>query len=562
MTELAPELIVILVLLLLLVIVLFILIRPTRQRNHPKTGQRPHPFTQRTPPSLLTPSTTDGQQSASVQRFVLHAVAGSLTGRQFPIPATGLRIGRNPDNDVVLTEAMVSRQHALIQPTSGGYVIYDRNSVNGVFVDGFRAFEKLLQPGNRIQIGLAEFVFLPEGALIPSTPSNSSISSPMVDQGYATFPATRHLDDYRIEGLIGGGGMSEVYRARAPDGRPVAIKIPRVTSDTYLLRKFEKEGNRIGALLRGHPHIVRIEQFGYSREGIPYIVMEYVEGGSLRDRIRQGMSEEEIRRIIGQTCLALSFAHSYSIVHRDIKPENILLTRTGNVKVADFGIAKELSGVTVTYKGPVGTPEYMSPEQAQGENVVPASDIYSVGVVTYELATGQVPFPRRPEITDDLKQALDVVERHIQEIPRPPRELRPQISTGLENFIMKALEKDPRKRFRNGQEAARALGCDKDMVPKPKSAPTAKLVIVEGPHQGRILPLTNDTVEVGRADIDPENTLISRRHIILRRRGDDFWIEDISANGTWVNRQRLSVEQLVTAGDSIRIGNSVLRLEL
>lgn len=562
MTTVAPELTVILVLLLLLAIVLFVLIWPRNQKSRRRTVTSSHLSTLKTPSSPLISSTKDGQQLVSVERFVLYAVAGSLAGKRFPIPSEGLRIGRNPDNDVVLSEPMVSRQHALIQPTNGNYVIYDRNSVNGVFVDGVRTFEKLLQPGNRIQIGLAEFVFLPEGAPIPSTPSSPSASYSAIGQGYATPSVARNLDDYRIEGLIGGGGMSEVYRARAPDGRLVAIKIPKVASDTYLLRKFEKEGSRIGTLLRGHPHIVKIERFAYSREGIPYIVMEYVDGGSLRDRIRQRMSEEEIRRIIGQTCLALSFAHSYSIVHRDIKPENILLTKDGNVKVADFGIAKELSGVTVTHKGPVGTPEYMSPEQAQGENVVPASDIYAVGVVAYELATGQVPFPRSPDITDDLKQALDVVERHIRETPRSPRELRPQISSGLENFIMKALEKDPRKRFRHGQEAAKALGYDKTVVSKPMSAPVAKLVIVEGPHQGRILPLSNDTVEIGRADIDPDNTLISRRHVILRRRGDDYWIEDISANGTWVNRQRVSGEQLIMVGDSIRIGSSVLRLEL
>lgn len=562
MTTVAPGLIIILILLSLLVVALFILTWPAKQKDHQRSDCKPHLSTLKTPPSRLVFPTREGQQPANMEKFALYAVAGSLEGRHFPIPPEGLRIGRNPDNDVVLSEPMVSRQHALIQLTNGSYVIYDRNSVNGVFVNGIRTFEKLLQPGNRIQIGLAEFVFLPEGVPVPSTPSSLSASYPATEQCYATPSATRHLDHYRIEGLIGGGGMSEVYRARAPDGRLVAIKVPKVASDPYLMRKFEREGNRIGALLRGHPHIVKVEHFGYSRGGIPYIVMEYVEGGSLRNLIRQGMSEEEIRRIIGQTCLALSFAHNYSIVHRDIKPENILLTKVGDVKVADFGIAKELSGITVTHSGPVGTPEYMSPEQAQGETVVPASDIYSVGIVAYELVTGQVPFPRRPNITDDLKQALDVVERHIREAPRSPREVRPQISSGLENFIMKALEKNPRKRFRDGQEAAKALGYDKTVASKPMRTSVAKLVIVEGPHQGRVLPLSNDTVEIGRADIDPDNTLISRRHIILRRRGDDYWIEDISANGTWVNRQRVSGEQLIMAGDSIRIGSSVLRLEL
>lgn len=561
MDTLSVELVFLLVLLFLIAVLLLVLLRP-KKGNAPKKKSLPQPA-----PFLKTPSSAPASASKPEKRmlggenFVLRAVAGSLAGQQFPIPTAGLRIGRSPDNDIVLVEPMVSRQHVHILPQTDGYVIHDRNSINGVFVDGVRTFEKVLKPGNRIQVGLAEFVFLREGVPIPPTPPDSPVSSPGVSPGYPDIHPSRSFDDFRIEGLIGGGGMSEVYRARTRDGRLVAIKIPKVANDPYLMRKFEKEGNRIGALLRGHPHIVQIERFGYNRDGIPYIMMEYIDGGSLRDRLRKEMSEEEIRRIIGQTCFALAFAHQYSIVHRDIKPENILLTSTGVVKVADFGIAKELSGVTVTHKGPVGTPEYMSPEQAQGESVVPASDIYAVGVVTYELLTGQVPFPRRTNITDDLQQALDVVERHIREAPRPPHQVRSATPSALETFCLKALEKDPRKRYRDGKEAAKALGYDRVIVPKPTTAQIAKLVIVEGPQQGNVIRLVDDTTEIGRAVIDPENTLVSRRHVIVRRRGGDYWLEDVSANGTWVNNQRVCGEQLVAAGDSIRVGNTVLRLE-
>lgn len=558
MSTLSVLLLIVSLLLVLLAVLIVVLLRPPKPKASRTTGKSSSQSL-RTPPSALTPGPKLRSSGVALQPFVLHAVAGSLVGQQFPIPATGLRIGREPDNDVVLAEPMVSRQHAHIVPGNDGIIIYDRNSVNGVFVDGVRTFEKLLKSGNRIQIGLAEFMFLPAGAALPQTPSGPP---PVAVSDRRAADIAQSFDGIVIEGLIGGGGMAEVYRGHTLDGRLVAVKVPKVASDPYLMRKFEKEGNHIGTLLRGHPHIVQIERFAYNRAGIPYIVMEYIDGGSLRDYIRGEMSEEMIYRIIGQTCLALAFAHQYAIVHRDIKPENILLTSTGIVKVADFGIAKELSGITVTHQGPIGTPEYMSPEQALGEEVQPASDIYAVGVVAYELLTGQVPFPRRSSITDDLQQALDVVDRHIRETPRPPRQVRAGVSPALEAFTLKALEKDRRKRFKDGKEAASALGYTRVAVPKPPRISAARLVIIEGPQQGSTVQLLGDETVIGRADVDPDNVQISRRHVICRQRGGDYWIEDISANGTWVNNQRLSAEQLLMAGDLIRMGSSVLRLEL
>jgi serine/threonine-protein kinase len=328
------------------------------------------------------------------------------------------------------------------------------------------------------------------------------------------------------------------------------------------MRKFEKEGNRIGVLLKGHPHIVQIERFGYARDGVPFIVMEFVDGGSLRERLRRGFSEDDIRTIIGQTCLALALAHQHSIVHRDIKPENILLTRGGVIKVADFGIAKELSGVTVTHKGPVGTPEYMSPEQAQGEVVLPASDVYATGVVLYELLTGRVPFPRNARIKDDVKQALDVVERHIKETPPTPRDLRSGVSEELETVVMKALEKKTNKRYRDGGEMAEALGMTLTPMAPPGAGPAARLVIIEGVRHGQSFVVATDLFEIGRLQLDPNNMAISRRHAIFRRRGEDIWVEDVSTNGTWVNNQRIYGERMLSPGDHIKAGDCVLRLEV
>jgi serine/threonine-protein kinase len=321
-------------------------------------------------------------------------------------------------------------------------------------VDGVRVFERALAPGMRIRVGLAEFVFHPAGSPL-STPPRAVVSAP------ASSPIAqgRRFDGYTLEELIGGGGMAQVYRALSADGRTVAIKVPTAAAgDPYLMHKFVREGDAIGRLLRGHPHIVQVERFGFTPENEPYIVMEYVDGGSLRDRARRPLPAEEIRSIMGQTCLALGFAHRNQIVHRDIKPENILLTATGQAKVADFGIARELSGFTITHAGPIGTPEYMSPEQAKGENVQPSSDVYAAGVVLYELLAGRVPFPRHPTVSDDVQQALDVVERHISEAPQSLHTLAPGVSRELETVAMKALEKKPGRRYKDGTAMAVALG--------------------------------------------------------------------------------------------------------
>ena len=527
--------------------------RPTPPKPKPGTGgPEPRQAGLTTPVGALATPARMSPAAQAVPTVALTAVNGSLAGRTFPILSAGLRIGRQPDNHVVLNEQMVSRQHAEIVPTNGGFAIRDCHSVNGVFVDGMRVDQRPLLPGNRIQIGFSEFVFHLANAPAGAPP----VPIPAQDTG----PAPRSLGDYVIEGVIGGGGMAEVFRARARDNTLVAIKVPKVVNDPYLLQKFEAEGNQIGSLLHGHPHIVQVIHFGYTPENTPYIVMEYVDGGSLRTRLRQPLTEADIRRIIGQTCLALAYAHHKQVVHRDIKPENILLTADGQVKVADFGIARLLSGVTVTHRGPVGTPEYMSPEQAKGEPVQPASDIYAAGVVLYELLTGQVPFARRADITDEVQQALNVVERHLRETPRPPHELRAGVSPELEKVALQALAKDPRKRFRNGEEMAKALGVQ-GVVRTPTQIAPVKLVALEGAARGQTFPFQGDVLELTRQQLDPTSTLISRQHAVLRRRGGDFWLEDTSRNGTWINDQRVVGVCHLSVGDTIRIGDCVLRLE-
>jgi serine/threonine protein kinase len=490
----------------------------------------------------------------------LFATSGSLGGKSFVVPDEGLRIGRSPENNIVLSEPMVSRQHAEIISHAGGHALYDRNSINGTSVNGGRIFERILQHGDHIQIGLSDFVYRLGNISISPTP-RSDIQPAISHSMYPTLAP--QFDGYVVDGPpIGGGGMAEVYRARTSTGRLVAIKVPRVANDAYLMKKFEKEGNHIGNLMHGHPHVVQVERFGYTQDSTPYIVMEYIDGGSLRERVGQKLNPEDIRRIIGQTCLALAHAHRNEIIHRDIKPENILLTSSNQVKVADFGIARLLSVVTVTHSGPIGTPEYMSPEQVRGDEIQATSDIYAAGVVLYELLTGRVPFPRRATIQGDIQQALDVVNRHLNELPTSPHKLNPDVPPDLEQIALRALAKDPKKRYQNGEKMAKALGLKPILsVPQP-SQMTAHLFIAEGPRRGQSLTMPGDAYEITRQQLDPEDIGISRCHAIVRRRGNAFWLEDRSRNGTWVNSQRVSGEHLLSAGDRIRIGNCVLRLEI
>jgi serine/threonine protein kinase len=521
-------------------------------RSNPQLRSAGTSATSITPQRQPTPLPSASEDSGSPS-FSLAATSGSRTGQSFVIPQTGLRIGRTDQNDIVLAELMVSRQHAQIVPQQEGHLLYDRNSVNGTFVGGVRVAEHPLRPGDRIQIGLTEFVYHLSGQPLPASPKTADpVPGRMPEQ----------IGPYQIESYLGSGGMAEVYRARAADGHIVAIKIPKVTNDPYLMGKFQKEGVRIALLLRGHPHIVQVEQYAYRSDGVPYIVMELVDGGSLREHLRPPLGEDDVRRIVGQTCLALAFAHQRQIVHRDIKPENILLTKQGVAKVNDFGIAKQLSGITVTHKGLVGTPEYMSPEQASGEEVQPASDVYSVGIVLYELLTGQVPFPRRFGSPDAVQQALDVVSRHLREAPRPPRELRPSASPDLERIAMKALAKKPRDRYHDGAEIAIALGFTPGLTQPVEPALGARLVVVEGAKRGQNFIMNDDVLELTRQQVNPGDVMISRHHAILRRRGGEFWLGDFSTNGTWVNEQRIFGEQLVSNGDRIRVGSNVLRLEI
>lgn len=246
---------------------------------------------------------------------------------------------------------------------------------------------------------------------------------------------------YRIEERIGGGGMALVYRADDIQlGRQVAVKVLRSQfgSDEEFVRRFRREASN--AALLSHPNVVQIYDVGEEGE-IHYIVMELITGKTLKGLIQeQGpLPAAEALRIAIEIAGAMAHAHSHRIVHRDIKPHNILIARDGRVKVADFGIARATTTDTVTHTGSImGSAHYFSPEQANGQPTGEKSDIYSLGVVLYEMVTGTVPFQGESPITVALK--------HLRERVTPPSELNPEVPLELDDIILQAMEKEPEDR--------------------------------------------------------------------------------------------------------------------
>lgn len=258
---------------------------------------------------------------------------------------------------------------------------------------------------------------------------------------------------YELVEKIGEGGMGLVYKAKCHLlNRYVAVKIlkPELTNDEEFINRFRKESLSSASL--SHPNIVNVYDVGVE-DGIYYIVMEYVKGKTLKEIIKERapLPYQEVINISRQICLALDHAHSNNIIHRDIKPQNILITNDGIVKVADFGIARASNSSTLTNTGNViGSVYYISPEQARGGYTDRKTDIYSLGTVMYEMATGKVTFVAESPVVIALK--------HIQEEVEKPSNINPDIPPALEDIILKCLQKNPEARY----ESAAALIKDLD----------------------------------------------------------------------------------------------------
>ncbi len=251
---------------------------------------------------------------------------------------------------------------------------------------------------------------------------------------------------YEIRELIGIGGMANVYRCYdTVDDREVAIKILK---DEYLnneefIRRFKNESKAIAVL--SHPNIVKVYDVSFG-DMIQYIVMEYIDGITLKEYINQQrtLTWKETVHLITQILKALSHAHSKGVVHRDIKPQNMMLLSDGTIKVTDFGIARFSNSTRTMTEQAIGSVHYIAPEQAKGDITDGKTDIYSVGVMMYEMLTGRLPF--------DGDNAVSVALMHLQIVPDAPRSINPDIPEGIEEITLKAMQKQPMDRYQSAND--------------------------------------------------------------------------------------------------------------
>lgn len=256
---------------------------------------------------------------------------------------------------------------------------------------------------------------------------------------------------YKLTERVGLGGMAEVYRAEDNVlGRTVAVKVmlPQYAADPTFTKRFRQEAASAANLQS--PYIVSIYDWGLDGETY-YIVMEFLRGTDLKTAIKErgAINQRKAAEIGSQVAQALSVAHAGGIIHRDIKPQNIMIQPDGNIKVMDFGIARAGDAGLSQTATVLGTAHYVSPEQAQGKELTGASDIYSLGVVLYEATTGKLPF--------DGQDAVSVAVKQVNELPAPPSTINPNIDPALEAIIMKAMEKDPERRFKDASEMRHTL---------------------------------------------------------------------------------------------------------
>ncbi|MEV0260566.1 Stk1 family PASTA domain-containing Ser/Thr kinase [Streptomyces sp. NPDC050617] len=351
---------------------------------------------------------------------------------------------------------------------------------------------------------------------------------------------------YELGSVLGRGGMAEVYLAHDTRlGRTVAVKTLRVdlARDPSFQARFRREAQSAASL--NHPSIVAVYDTGedyVDNVSIPYIVMEYVDGSTLRELLHSGrklLPERSLEMTIG-VLQALEYSHRAGIVHRDIKPANVMLTRTGQVKVMDFGIARAMgdSGMTMTQTAAViGTAQYLSPEQAKGEQVDARSDLYSTGCLLYELLTVRPPFVGDSPVA--------VAYQHVREEPQPPSNFDPEITPEMDAIVLKALTKDPDYRYQSADEMRADIEAALDGQPVAATAamgavgygedqPTAMLR-PQDPAMGQtsmLPPLRDDDGGYGGYDDRPD-----------RRRG--------SSGG---KKSRVSTILLIAAGILVLIG--------
>ena len=419
----------------------------------------------------------------------------------------------------------------------------------------------------------------------------------------------QQIEQYQIQKLLGEGGMGSVYQAYDLNlARSVALKVthPQLARQPQFQQRFMQEA-RAAARLK-HPSIVDIYHFG-THQGMLYMVMEFVEGASLGGYIKQLQKASQVIElketlfILAQVAESLGYAHRQGVVHRDIKPDNVLLRRLEvpeqegqppiRAKVTDFGLAKLLEGGLQTATGTfMGTLPYMSPEQCLGQDLDGRSDLYSLGVMLFQMATGRLPF--------DIRTPTEAVMKHMKEVPPTPRSINPGLPLKVERIIERSLAKRPEDRYATGGEFAQAMrGVMADLTPQDvtqfappgtvlslltqldsgggavaipsrmgadMTAPpgSEQLIISRSGQEPRSYPLDRPSLTIGRTqdnDIVLNVSGVSRNHAKIEKAGNGFQVTDLnSTNGSFIDDQKLlpGVAEPWEPGRQLRIGSYFL----
>lgn len=382
---------------------------------------------------------------------VLVVGEGPDKGESFEIPRSGLLlVGRSSDCQLVLTDSKVSRQHFRVEVTPGGMTITDLGSHNGTLLNGKRvALPARLGTGDEVRIG------------------DTVIA---VQESDTEDLLGKELGGYRLEEKLGSGGMGEVYKATQLSlDRTVAVKVlsRRYARDPAFIDRFIQEARAAARL--DHPNVVKTFDCGEA-EGRYFYSMEYMPGGSVQDLVQGGRKLEPLHaaKLALQGACALEYAEKKGIVHCDVKPENFMLTSEKTLKLADLGIAKHPGESATSAGGEVvlGSPHYMSPEQARGHAVDHRSDIYSFGATLYRLLVGRPPFTGMT--------AREIMEKQVKEEPEPVRDVNPDVPGVLAQVVARCLKKRPRDRYRSAGELARGLEEARDLLAGAAAIETGK----------------------------------------------------------------------------------------